>query len=102
MTLAVFDITNITQNPSTHNLWSGEVRFSFDEVLNDIEVANWITIKVRVIVSETTTLQELREIFFQKALAQLSLVNSTAVDKTAQQLLHDARVRAEEGLFHFS
>jgi len=85
-----FEINHFHNDPSEPRLWWAEVRFNFDEMIEDIDVSHWVTVRVRVTADETVTVVELREILFRKALDQLRLASQAVEGKTAHELLDEA------------
>lgn len=73
----------------------GTVMFRFAEDLGDRLVSHTVTVKARVKVSPSDTIERMQEVLLQKAVDQLHLALSAAEDRTAQQLLSEARERVE-------
>lgn len=94
--IAQFEINNLHNDPTSPRLWWAEVSMNFDDVIEDIEVTHWATIKVRVTADETVTVQELREILLQKARETISRASQHVEGKSAQELLHAAHLRNDQ------
>lgn len=96
MTVPKFEISNMHNDPSSPRLWWAEVKFNFDEKIDEYEVTHWLTIRVRVTADEFVTVEQLREALFQKAVAQLSLATQAVEGKSARVLLAEAKKDAHD------
>ncbi|MDW9792113.1 hypothetical protein GOB42_15110 [Sinorhizobium meliloti] len=91
-----FEISNFHNDPTQPRLWWAEVRVNFDEMIDDIDVTQWVTIRVRITADEPLTVQELREKLHRKAAETLRLAVQHVEGKSAQELLDAAHQRNEQ------
>jgi hypothetical protein len=73
----------------------GNVVFRFEDMIDDIEVAHIVTVRVRIKAGAEVPIGDMREALLQKAVEQLRHSLAIADGKSAQQLVSEAREKAE-------
>lgn len=81
-----FEIEKISHHPGEENFTKADVVFSMKDDMLKGEVVQHVAITVRLSVPETSTIEELHEAVYRKAVDQLHRALAVSEGKTARQL----------------
>jgi hypothetical protein len=84
--IPLFEISRIEIGGLNRGVATGEATFTFDDSVGEVEVAHLITVKVRLRADEATTIHDIREAIFQKAVSVLAQTTALVSGKTERQL----------------
>jgi hypothetical protein len=91
-----FDIEEITHDPQYGDLVVAKVIFGFEDPWDDETVVQGVSFKVRLSCPESSTIEELHEVVYRKALGQIPRIISLCKGKTAKQLRADVVAQAKK------
>jgi hypothetical protein len=92
-----FEIDDINIGAINLGIVYATVKFHFDEKIDEIEVTNIVSVKVRVKAQTSLTIQDIQKVLFEKAVETLAQANLLVEGKDVSQLISasEEKIRRE-------